>query len=54
VDSQRWAGFDIAVLFNDSYFMPLMFLLSGLFVGPSLGRKGRLAGSNDGLRYGTV
>ncbi|WP_158928123.1 acyltransferase [Acidisphaera sp. S103] len=50
VDSQRWVGFDIAVLFNDSYFMPLMFLLSGLFVGPSLRRKGRTAYLLDRLR----
>jgi glucans biosynthesis protein C len=50
VDPQRWVGFDIAVLFNDSYFMPLMFLLSGLYVGPSLGRKGREAYLLDRLR----
>jgi peptidoglycan/LPS O-acetylase OafA/YrhL len=43
VDPQRWLGFDILVLFNDSYFMPLMFLLSGLFVRPSLQRKGARA-----------
>ncbi len=40
VDSERWLGFDVIVLFNDSYFMPLLFLLSGLFVWPSLERKG--------------
>ena len=40
VDTERWLGFDVIVLFNDSYFMPLMFLLSGLFVWPSLSRKG--------------
>jgi glucan biosynthesis protein C len=50
VDSQRWIGFDIIVRFNDSYFMPLMFLLSGLFVGPSLRRKGRRAYLLDRLR----
>jgi peptidoglycan/LPS O-acetylase OafA/YrhL len=50
VDTQRWLGFDVAVLFNDSYFMPLMFLLSGLFVGPSLARKGRKAYLLDRLR----
>jgi peptidoglycan/LPS O-acetylase OafA/YrhL len=50
VDTQRWLGFDIVVLFNDSYFMPLMFLLSGLFVGPSLRRKGRTAYLLDRLR----
>jgi peptidoglycan/LPS O-acetylase OafA/YrhL len=50
VDAQRWRGFDIAVLFNDSYFMPLMFLLSGLFVRPSLRRKGAWAYLLDRLR----
>ena len=40
VDSRRWFGFDVLVLFNDIYFMSLMFLLSGLFVWPSLARKG--------------
>ncbi len=43
VDSERWSGFDVIVLFNDSYFMPLMFLLSGAFVKPSLGRYGPTA-----------
>ena len=40
VDPEHWAGFDLLVWFNDSFFMPLMFLLSGLFVWPSLARKG--------------
>jgi peptidoglycan/LPS O-acetylase OafA/YrhL len=40
VDRQRWAGFDVLALFNDTFFMALMFLLSGLFVWPSLERKG--------------
>jgi len=40
VDSQRWAGFDVVTTFNDTFFMALMFLLSGLFVWPSLERKG--------------
>jgi hypothetical protein len=39
VDSQRWIGFNILTLFNDAFFMCLMFLLSGLFVWPSLQRK---------------
>ena len=33
VDSHRLIGFDLFALFNDSFFMSLMFLLSGLFVG---------------------
>ena len=36
----RLIGFDLFALFNDTFFMSLMFLLSGLFVGPSLARKG--------------
>ena len=40
VDPQRWAGFDVLVLLNDSFFMPLMFLLAGLFVWDGLTRKG--------------
>jgi hypothetical protein len=39
-DRQWFLGFDALVLFNDSFFMAAMFLLSGLFVGPSLQRKG--------------
>lgn len=40
VDSQRWTGFSLIVLFNDLFFMALMFFLSGLFVWTSLQRKG--------------
>ena len=40
VDPHRWAGFDVLAMFNDTFFMALMFLLSGLFVWPSLERKG--------------
>jgi hypothetical protein len=39
-DQQSFLGFDGIVLFNDSFFMSAMFLLSGLFVWPSLRRKG--------------
>src|ERR1700712_3517425 len=39
-DSQRWLGFDLVVLFNDSFFLALMFFFSGLFVWDSLTRKG--------------
>lgn len=49
VDARRWAGFDILVALNDAYFMPLMFLLSGLFVRSSLGRKGIRPFLNDRL-----
>lgn len=40
VDSQRWPGIDLFIGFNDTFFMSLMFLISGLFVMSSLRRKG--------------
>ncbi len=40
VDAQRWRAFDALVLLDDGFFMPLLFLLSGLFVREGLGRKG--------------
>jgi len=40
VDSQRWTGFALLVGFNDTFFMALMFFLSGLFVWKSLQGKG--------------
>ncbi|XIA66561.1 acyltransferase [Bradyrhizobium sp. TZ2] len=39
-DKMRWLGFDLVVLFNDSFFMACMFLISGLFVHGSLTRRG--------------
>ena len=46
-DRARWLGFDLVVLFNDSFFMACMFLISGLFVHDSLARRG----PTDFLRY---
>lgn len=40
VDSAKWAGFDRIVGANDTFFMPLLFLVSGLFVWQSLRNKG--------------
>ncbi len=40
VDTARWQGFSLFTTANEMYFMALMFLLSGLFVWPSLRRKG--------------
>ena len=40
VDSRRWLGFDLMTGFNDTFFMSLMFFISGLFVWRSLARKG--------------
>src|SRR6267378_6028121 len=39
-DPMRWLGFDLVVLFNDSFFMACMFFISGLFVHDSLARRG--------------
>src|SRR6476469_9139964 len=39
-DKARWLGFDLIVLFNDSFFMACMFLISGVFVHQSLTRHG--------------
>jgi Acyltransferase family len=41
-DRARWLGFDLVVLFNDSFFMACMFMISGLFVHNSLTRRGPL------------
>jgi peptidoglycan/LPS O-acetylase OafA/YrhL len=40
VDDQRWLGLDLFCAFQYMYLMHLMFFLSGLFVYPSLVRKG--------------
>jgi len=40
VDTLRFMPLDLLVHFNDMFFMPLMFLISGLFVIPALERKG--------------
>ena len=39
-DRMRWLGFDLVVLFCDSFFMAAMFFISGLFVHASLTRRG--------------
>src|SRR5207248_5088864 len=39
-DRMRWLGFDLVVLFNDSFFMACMFFISGLLVRDSLARRG--------------
>jgi peptidoglycan/LPS O-acetylase OafA/YrhL len=40
VDADRWLGFDLFCAFAFLFMMQLMFFLSGLFVWPSLMRKG--------------
>jgi hypothetical protein len=47
VDTQRWVGLDIFENFNDVFFMSLMFFISGLFVLPSLSKKGTAAFIRD-------
>jgi peptidoglycan/LPS O-acetylase OafA/YrhL len=39
-DTQRWEPFGLLIGFNDTFFMSLMFFLSGLFVWSGLRRKG--------------
>ena len=53
VDPARAPAVDGLTLWNDSFFMAMMFLLSGLFVAPSLARKGAAAFLRDrGIRLG--
>jgi surface polysaccharide O-acyltransferase-like enzyme len=40
IDSQRWFGFDLFCAWQDVFLMSLFFFLSGLFVWPSIERKG--------------
>lgn len=40
LDQQRWLGFDIYAAFQYVALMPVMFFLSGIFVWPSLVRRG--------------
>jgi hypothetical protein len=40
IDSDRFFGFDIFCAHQDTYLIALLFFLSGLFVWPSLARKG--------------
>lgn len=47
VDSQRWFGFDLFCAWQDVFLMSFFFLLSGLFVWPSLSRKGPAAFLQD-------
>src|SRR6516225_6563653 len=49
-DSHRWFGFDLFCAWQDVYLMTLMFLLSGLFVWPSLQRKRSFGFIRDRLR----
>jgi uncharacterized membrane protein YcfT len=48
-DSMRWLGFDLVVLFCDSFFMACMFFISGLFVHDSLAHRGSPDAGRPGL-----
>jgi glucans biosynthesis protein C len=53
VDHVRWFGFDLFCAWQDVFLMSLFFFLSGLFVWPSLKRKGtRLFLHDRALRLG--
>lgn len=49
IDNQRWLGLDLFCAFQYMYLMHLMFFLSGLFVYPSLARKGPVRFAYDRL-----
>lgn len=49
VDTDTWAPFGLFVLFNDLFFMSLMFFISGLFVWNSVKRKGGVVFFRDRL-----
>jgi peptidoglycan/LPS O-acetylase OafA/YrhL len=49
IDDHRWLGFDLFGAFQFLHLMQVMFLLSGLFVWPSLMRKGATAFVRDRL-----
>ncbi len=53
VDPNRWGGAALLVGINDTFFMSLMFLVSGVFAWPSLVRKGASSYLRDrALRLG--
>ncbi|GAB3557966.1 acyltransferase family protein [Spirosoma fluminis] len=43
VDTHRWLVIDTFIGFNDVFFMPLMFFISGLFVDRGIKKKGTKA-----------
>ncbi len=47
VDTHRWIGIDIFVNYNDIFFMPLMFLIGGLFLSKSMAKKGAMGFTFD-------
>lgn len=49
-DPDRWAGFDLFIAFNDTFFMPLMFAIAGVFAAPSQATRGPQAFFRSRLR----
>jgi len=50
VNEQRWIGFDLVVALNETFLMPLLFFVSGMFVWQSLARKGSWKYFTDRLK----
>jgi glucan biosynthesis protein C len=50
VDTRRWALLDLFAGFNDTFFMSLMFLISGIFTLPGLQKKGAASFLADRFR----
>jgi surface polysaccharide O-acyltransferase-like enzyme len=50
VNEQRWIGFDLIVALNETFLMPLLFFISGIFVWQSLARKGAWKYFGDRLK----
>ena len=50
VNEQRWIGFDLVVALNETFLMPLLFFISGMFVWQSLERKGTWKYFTDRLK----
>ncbi|MEE4604168.1 MAG: acyltransferase [Desulfobacteraceae bacterium] len=50
VNAQRWIGFDLIVALNETFLMPLLFFVSGMFVWQSLEKKGAWKYFTDRLK----
>ena len=50
VNEQRWIGFDAIVALNETFSMPLLFFVSGMFVWQSLTKKGAYQYVKDRLK----
>jgi len=50
VNAQRWIGFDLIIAYSETFVMPLLFFVSGIFVYQSLARKGAWKYVEDRLK----